>query len=93
MGHPRRNLGDCEACRIVDFDEALLDSYPAQLRAEVMTEAELLVGVFAPDRRPDRLDRMAAQLSSGERDGEMNRAHARRLAAALRRIAREAEHG
>ena len=74
----------------MDFDEALLDACSAQIRAEVLMEAELLVGVFAPDRRPDRLTQMAAQLSAGARDAEMNRAHARRLAAALKRIARTA---
>ena len=88
MGHPRRHIQPREACEVVDFDEALLDACPPQLRADVLMEAELLVGVFAPDRDPDRLARMAAQLSAGERDAEMNRAHARRLAAALKRIAR-----
>jgi hypothetical protein len=83
-------MGPRQACEIVDFDEALLDACPPQVRADVMMEAELLVGVFAPDREPDRLDRMAAQFSAGERDAEMNRAHARRLAAALKRIARNA---
>ena len=93
MGHPRRHIRPWEACEVVDFDEALLDACPAQLRADVMMEAELLVGVFAPDREPDRLERMAAQLSAGERDAEMNRAHARRLAAALKRIARNGRPG
>jgi hypothetical protein len=88
MGHPRRHIGPREACEILDFDEAMLDACPAQVRADVMMEAELLVGVFAPDREPERLARMADQLSAGERDAEMNRAHARRLAAALKRIAR-----
>ena len=93
MGHPRRHIRPWEPCEVVDFDEALLDACPAQLRADVMMEAELLVGVFAPGREPDRLDRIAAQLSAGERDGEMNRAHARRLAAALKRIARNGHPG
>lgn len=53
-----------------------------------MMEAELLVGVFAPTRSELDLARIAAQLSAGERDAEMNRAHARRLAAALKRIAK-----
>jgi hypothetical protein len=91
MGHARRHEGPREACEIVDFDEALLDACPAQTRADLMMEAELLVGVFAPSRTPADLTRIAAQLSAGERDAEMNRAHARRLAAALKRIARSSE--
>lgn len=93
MGHPRRHTGPPQACEIVDFDEALLDACSAAVRADVMMEAELLVGVFAPSREPDRLARIADQLSAGQRDAEMNRAHARRLAAALKRIARNAHPG
>lgn len=52
-------------------------------------EARLLAGVFAPGGEADALTRMAAQLSAGERDGEMDRAHARLLAAALKRLARD----
>ena len=88
MGHPRRHEGPHQACQIVDFDEALLDACPAQQRADLMAEAELLVGVFAPGRDAAVLEGIAVQLSAGHRDAEMNRAHARRLAAALKRIAR-----
>lgn len=88
MTRARRHEGPGETCKIVDFDEILLDACPASLRDDVMTEARLLAGVLAPDRGAAELDRVAAQLSAGERDGEMNRAHARRLAAALRHLAR-----
>jgi len=90
MPRPRQYEGPPEACEIVDFDEVLLDACPAALRADLMTEAELLAGVFAPGREPEALERIAARLSAGQRDGEMNRAHARRLAAALKRLARKA---
>ena len=55
-----------------------------------MMEAELLAGVFAPNRGSAELEEMATQLSSGRRDGEMSRAHARLLAAALRHLAHAA---
>ncbi len=76
-------------CEVIDFDEALLDACPAALLVELMAEAELLASAFAPRRRRDDLEAMAAELSAGRRDGEMNRARARRLAAALRRLARQ----
>ena len=91
MGHQGRDIGRRQVCRVFDFDEVLLGACPAHVRADVMMEAELLVGVFAPGLEPDRLDRIAAQLSAGERDAEMPRAHARRLAAALKRIARNGQ--
>ena len=49
----------------------------------------MLAGVFAPDGGARGLMRMADQLSAGTRDAEMDRAHARRLAAALKRLARD----
>ena len=90
MRNPRRDEGSRHPCQIVDFDDALLDACPPQVKADLMMEAELLAGVFAPGRATQDLQRIATQLSSGERDGEMNRAHARRLAAALNRIAKTA---
>lgn len=54
-----------------------------------MMEARLLAGVFAPHGDATALERIAIQLSAGERDGEMDRAHARRVAAALKRLARD----
>lgn len=77
------------SCEIIDFDEALLESCSADMRRDLMTEATLLAGAFAPEGNPDSLLRMAERLSSGDRDCDMNRAHARKLAAALKRLARE----
>lgn len=74
---------------VVDFDEAVLNACSAQDRAELLKEAELLASVFAP-RSAGELVRMAAQLSAGQRDAEMGRHHARRLAAALKRMAKAA---
>jgi hypothetical protein len=87
MGHPRRHEGSSEPCQVIDFDEALLNACPPEVQSELMTEARLLAGVFAPGGGR-ALDHMARQLSAGERDGEIHRAHARRLAAALKRLAR-----
>jgi hypothetical protein len=89
MSQPRKVHGPCQA-QIIDFDEALLDACPAPQRNEVMREAELLAQAFAPGADAERLRRMADQLSTGQRDAEMGRAHARRLAAALKRLAKAA---
>lgn len=75
---------------IIDFDEALLDACPADVRAELLTEARMLARAFAPDGRADQLEAMAQALSCGKRDGWMGRARARKMAAALRRLARQA---
>lgn len=74
------------ACRVYDFDEALLAACPPSRKVDVLMEAQLLAGVFASGGGREELERMAAQLSCGERDGEMSRAHARLLAAALRHL-------
>lgn len=74
--------------QIVDFDEAFLDACPPQMRLELLTEAQLLAGAFAPQGDAAALVKMAAQLSAGARDADMDRAHARRLAAALKRLAK-----
>jgi len=74
---------------VVDFDEALLDSYPPEHRSELMAEAALLAQAFAPGGRIEELEAMARSLSSGKNDAEMDRKHARGLAAALRRLARD----
>ena len=79
-----------QACDVVDFDEVLLRACPAARRADVLMEAELLAGVFAPNRSSAELEKMATQLSAGQRDSEMSRAHARLLAAALRHLAHAA---
>jgi hypothetical protein len=90
MRNPSRQEHIPAQGEIVDFDDVLLEACPPHVKADLMAEAELLIGVFAPDRRPQDLARIASQLSCGERDAEMNRAHARRLAAALKRIAKAA---
>jgi hypothetical protein len=75
---------------IIDFDEALLDACPEAERRQLMTEAAMLAQAFAPSGRAAKLDALAGELQSGVRDLEYGRAHARRLAAALRRLARDA---
>lgn len=87
MGHPRRHEGRAAACEIVDFDEVLLDACPPEVLTDLLLEARLLAGVFAPGGDAHALARIAAQLSAGKRDREMSRAHARRMAAALKRLA------
>jgi len=79
-----------KACEVFDFDEALLNACAPWLRADLLTEAELVAEVFAPSGRREDLEGMAAQLSAGQRDAEMDRCHARKLAAALRHLARAA---
>lgn len=90
MGHPRTYPAGRESAEVIDFDEALLNACAPEIRADLMLEARLLAGVFAPDGSSDALVRIARQLSAGERDAEMDRAHARRIAAALKQLAREA---
>lgn len=87
MGRSSANERPSQACEIVDFDAAVLESLVPEVRAELMREAELLAEVFAPGHAADDLREMARQLSSGARDADMARAHARRLAAALKRLA------
>lgn len=74
------------ACEIIDFDEVWLNTCDPVQRADLMAEARLLAGAFAPGGGD--LARLASQLSAGRKDGEINRAHARRLAAALKRLSR-----
>jgi hypothetical protein len=88
MGHPRRNESHGGPCEIVDFDEILLRSCSLEMRIDLLMEARLLAGVCAPGADAAALAQMAAQLSAGQRDGEMSRAHARRVAAALKRLAK-----
>lgn len=89
MGHPGRNETPKRVGEVVDFDAAMLDACAPGMRADLLMEARLLADAFAPAGEAAALERMAAQLSAGERDAEMDRAHARRLAAALKRLARE----
>lgn len=89
MGQTRENETPLQVCEIVDFDMAMLDACSADVRSDLLREAQLVAGVFAPGGEAGELLKLADQLSSGSRDEEMNRAHARRLAAALKRLARE----
>jgi hypothetical protein len=74
---------------VVDFDDALLEACSPDLRADLLAEAAMLAQAFAPEGDPEHLTAIAHALSSGERDGEMDGHHARRLAAALRHLARQ----
>jgi hypothetical protein len=76
------------SANVVDFDEALLDACPPEALAQVMTEAQMLARAFAPDGRARQIEELAGSLQSGVRHLAAGRAHARLLAAALRRLAR-----
>ncbi|MET0273985.1 MAG: hypothetical protein ABW360_13445 [Phenylobacterium sp.] len=76
---------------VIDFDDALLEACPADLRAQLMAEASLLAEAFAPEGRGEQLAAMADQMASGVRDADMDRGRARQLAAAMRRLAKDAQ--
>ena len=84
--HDERSAGG----EIVDFDQALFDACSAEEQEELMTEAGLLAEAFAPQGRAAQIEALAQDLQSGARDLELGRARAIRLAAALRRLARDA---
>jgi hypothetical protein len=83
----KNNVGPPTAW-VVNFDEALLHACSAEQRADLLAEATMLARAFAPEGEAEHLLAMARLLCSGERDDEMGRGHARRLAAALRHLAR-----
>ena len=87
MPNARTSESPQDACQVYDFDSALFAACPPLRKADLMVEAELLASVFAPNRDEAGLERMADQLSAGQRDAEMSRAYARLLAAALRQMA------
>jgi hypothetical protein len=89
MGRIHENATPSQVCEIVDFDAVLLDACAPRIRADLLREAQLLAGVFARNGDARALISMADQLSIGAQDAEMDRAHARRLAAALKRLARD----
>lgn len=89
MKYARNSDREPTTCEVIDFDEALLDARPAEEKAELLTEARMLAQAFAPEGDLAQLERMALTLSSGARDAEMGRAHARKLAAALRHLIRD----
>ncbi len=78
-----------EPCEIIDFDNALLDACPPEERADLAVEARIVAHAFAEKGDAEELEAIAKKLSAGDRDGEMDRAHARKLAAALKRLAND----
>jgi hypothetical protein len=88
MDNTSENNGDPPTAQVVNFDEALLDACSTEERADLLAEAAMLAQAFAPEGEAEHLLAMAQVLSSGERDDEMGRNHARRLASALRHLAR-----
>ena len=90
MEHAERQSEDRPSGDVVDFDAVLLRACDPKDRRNLMHEAQLLASVFAPGRELAKLEQMAAQLSAGERDAEMCRHHARRLACALKALAKAA---
>jgi len=75
------------ACEVIDFDKVLLAACSAEERAELLGEARILAQAFADNGSADEIEAIAQILSHGDRDGHMSRAHARKLSAALRRLA------
>jgi len=73
---------------VLQFDDAVLDACGPELRGELLTEAAMLAEAFAPDGRAEQLLAMAQALASGARSDEMDGERARRLACALRCLAR-----
>jgi hypothetical protein len=90
MKHPPNEDEPLTGGEVVDFDEALLDHCPAEELRDLMTEANLIAEVFAPRQRPREIARLAETVQSGVKELDFGRARARRLAAALRRLARRA---
>jgi hypothetical protein len=88
--HNAKHTAEAASAEVVQFDDALLDACGPELRAELITEAAMLAEAFAPEGRNEQLEAMAAALVSGVRDEEMDRMRARRLACALRCLARAA---
>lgn len=89
MNRARKSEMSQKPCEVIDFDEALLDSCPAEEKAELMTEARILAQAFATEGAVEEIEEMAETLSAGFRDAEMERAHARKLSAALKRLAKD----
>lgn len=87
MHHSRHIDPKQEPCVVVDFDDALLDACSSEERAELMTEAKILAHALG-EADLGKLEILAQELSVGARDQDMDRAHARKLSAALRRLAR-----
>lgn len=86
MNKPHHVTPAIVSCAIVSFDEALLDACSPEERNELMTEARILAHALG-DSDLNKLEGLAQDLSVGARDQDMDRAHARKLSAALRRLA------
>jgi hypothetical protein len=89
MNRLRQQQFPREPCEIIDFDDVLLDACPPEERADLLVEARIVAHAFGEHGGADELEAIAESLSAGTRDGEMERAHARKLAAALKRLANE----
>jgi hypothetical protein len=90
MDHAKTNKSEARrSAEVVDFDEAWLESFAPARRADLLAEARMLARVFAPAGDCEALHAMARALSAGAKDREMDRRHARGLAAALRRLAHQ----
>ena len=88
MQDPQKIGGGPETAQVVSFDDALLDACPPELRAALLEEAAMLIHAFAPEGRAEQVTAMARTLSCGLGGGKrLERMRARRLAAALRRLA------
>jgi hypothetical protein len=87
MNRPRHTNPELDQCVIVDFDDALLDACSPDERTELMTEAKILAHALG-EVDLAKLEVLARELSVGARDQDMDRAHARKLSAALRRLAK-----
>lgn len=77
--------GDAE---VIQLDDVMLQACGPTLRAQLLVEAAMLAEAFAPEGRTEQLLAVAATLAAGARDEEMDRERARRLACALRCLAR-----
>lgn len=89
MSRARQKTLIQETCEVIDFDEALLAACAPEARADLLIEARIIAHAFGESGSSEELEAIARSLSTGERDGEMDRAHARKLAAALKRLARD----
>ncbi|MFL5297780.1 MAG: hypothetical protein ACJ798_15495 [Phenylobacterium sp.] len=91
MGQARTHSDAPASAQVLDFDAALLSACPTGLREDLMAEAALLANALAPEGRAEHLRAMAAALPLAADDEPVDRARARRLAAALRRLAQDLE--
>ncbi len=79
---------EATGAKVVQLDDVMLQACGPALRAQLLVEAAMLAEAFAPEGRTEHILAMAATLAAGARDEEMDRERARRLACALRCLAR-----